>query len=155
MPFRLPPEQVSAHFSRASYYAHKHRVVGAWDIVHLDSDPVQAGLRVRYSMKANARVPLPATVQKLLGGTLTIVQTDEWNGRTQTGSILITVKGLPIKAESRARLEASPEGTIMVSDWTLTCGIPLVGGIVERLLADDIQSRLKLECAAVGEAPLD
>ncbi len=98
---------------------------------------------------------LPAAVQKLLGGALTIFQTDEWNGSTQTGGILITLKGLPIKAVSRARLEASSEGTIMVSDWTLTCGIPLVGGIVERLLADDIESRLKLECASVGEAPLD
>lgn len=98
---------------------------------------------------------LPAAVQTLLGSALTIFQTDEWNGSTQTGGILITLKGLPVKAVSRARLEASPEGTIMVSDWTLTCGIPLVGGIVERLLADDIESRPKLECASIGEAPLD
>jgi len=153
MPFGLPPDEVNARLSQVSYYAHKHQVIGAWDILKLDAEPMQDGLRVRYSMKASARVPLPEALRRLLGGALTIFQTDEWNAASRTGGILITLKGLPIKAESRARLDPTTEGTLMVSDWTLSCGIPLLGGLIERVLADDIEPRLKLECAAIHEAP--
>lgn len=144
-------DPLNARLSDPAYYPHKHRAIGAWDIAELgfdDAEKTTGELCVRYSMKASASVPLPAAARKILGGALTVTQTDRWNGTSRTGGILIEVRGLPIRMESNARLEADADRTWMVSDWTLTCSVPLVGGVIERLLADDVESRLKLECAA-------
>lgn len=151
MPFAMALEPLNARLSDPAYYPHKHRAIQAWDIAEqpLEATAQAPGeLCVRYTMKASASVPLPAPVRKLLGGALTVVQTDRWNASSRTGGILIEVRGLPIRMESSARLEADGDRTWMVSDWTFTCGVPLVGGAIERLLADDVESRLKLECAA-------
>lgn len=148
MPFATGLDALNARLSEPAYYAHKHRVIGAWDIEEQPVEAVPGELCVRYTMKASASMPLPAPVKKFLGGALTVVQTDRWNARSQTGGILIEVRSLPIRMESSARLEADGERTWMVSDWTFSCGVPLVGGAIERLLAEDVEARLRLECAA-------
>lgn len=150
--FRIPLETLNAKFADPAYYAAKHLTVGAWDVVPqpLAAASGNAALQGCYTMKVQARVPLPESLQKVLGGTLSVRQTDRWDAAAQSGTIDIDVKGLPIRASATTRLEAAGDEMYMVSDWTVKCAIPLLGGMVERLGSHDIETRQFLECAAVG-----
>lgn len=148
--FDAPPAAVSARFAEPAYYRHKHQAIGASDIAEqpLPAERADVGMRVRYSMKVSASVPLPGSVRKLLGGTLTVTQTDQWDAVRRSGSIEVEVAGLPIRARARTRLEDAGSQAEVIFDWTVNCGIPLVGGAVERLVAEDIESRSRLESVA-------
>lgn len=151
--FPLSPDDLSSKFADPAYYPAISETVGCWDIVEQPLPAPRAGnsdeLHVSYAMKIQASIPLPETVKKLLGGALTMKRTDRWNAADRAGSIDVEIKGLPVRIGATTRLEPAGNGVEVVSDWTLKCGIPLIGGIVERLGCQEIEKRLALECAAV------
>ena len=77
-----------------------------------------------------------------------IGMTDAWDAATKTGKITTEIKGAPVKVTADMKLEASGKGAVNRMVWTLSCGIPLVGGKLESILAEDVKVKSKRDEAA-------
>ena len=96
---------------------------------------------------------LPAIAKKIAGDTTRAVVTEVWTSRT-AGTIEILAPGKPTKAVGTVSLESDGETTRHVTDLEVTVKVPLVGGRLEHLMADNIGKGLEVE-EAVGVAWLE
>ena len=89
-------------------------------------------------------IKLPAIAQKFVKSdqAIEIDQTDRWDRETATGSLRIVnqaVKAVSISATMQLR-EQDGVTTNTIS-WDVTCDVPLIGGKLAALIAEDIQQR--------------
>lgn len=96
---------------------------------------------------------LPAIAKKIAGDTTRAVVTEVWASPT-SGTIEIVAPGKPTKAVGTVTLESDGTTTRHVFDLEVTVKVPLVGGKLERLMADNIGRGLEVE-EAVGAAWLE
>jgi len=93
---------------------------------------------------------LPAIAKKFAGDTTQAVITEEWTSRT-AGRIAITAPGKPTSAEGTIRLAPDGDGTVEVVELDVKVKVPLVGGKLEKLMADNIEAGYRTE-HTVGRA---
>lgn len=96
---------------------------------------------------------LPAIAKKITGDTTRAVLTEEWSSPSG-GSISITAPGKPTTAQGTITLESDAIGTREVVELEVTVKVPLIGGKLEQLMADNIGSGYDVE-HRVGQAWLD
>lgn len=96
---------------------------------------------------------LPAIAKKIAGDTTRAVVTEIWASPT-SGTIEIVAPGKPTKAVGTVTLEPDGAATRHVLDLEVTVKVPLVGGKLEGLMADNIGRGLEVE-EAVGAAWLE
>lgn len=96
---------------------------------------------------------LPAIAKKIAGDTTRAVVTEVWASPT-SGTIEIVAPGKPTKAVGTVALESDGTTTRHVIDLEVTVKVPLVGGKLEGLMADNIGRGLEVE-EAVGAAWLE
>lgn len=96
---------------------------------------------------------LPAIAKKIAGDTTRAVVTEVWASPT-SGTVEIVAPGKPTKAVGTVALESDGTTTRHVIDLEVTVKVPLVGGKLERLMADNIGRGLEVE-EAVGAAWLE
>lgn len=101
------------------------------------------GGRVRIEQVQSAR-GIPAFATKFVGDEITIVQEEDWT--TPTGAaITVTIPGKPGDMSGRAALAGTGGRTVETVDLTVRVGIPLVGGKIEKLIADLLAKALRKE----------
>jgi len=89
-------------------------------------------------------IKLPAIAQKFVKSDqlIEIDQTDRWDRDTATGSLTVvnqSVKAVNISATMQlSEVDGATTNTIR---WDVTCDIPLIGGKLAALLAEDIQQK--------------
>jgi uncharacterized protein YndB with AHSA1/START domain len=93
---------------------------------------------------------LPAIAKKIAGDTTRVVITEDWSSHT-AGSISITTPGKPTTASGTIRLAPDGEGTVEIVELDVKVKVPLVGGKLEKLMADTIESGFRVE-HTVGRA---
>lgn len=96
---------------------------------------------------------LPAIAKKIAGDTTRAVVTEVWASPT-SGTVEIVAPGKPTKAVGTVALESDGTTTRHVIDLEVTVKVPLVGGKLEGLMADNIGRGLEVE-EAVGAAWLE
>lgn len=96
---------------------------------------------------------LPAIAKKIAGETTRAVVTEVWEGPA-SGTVEILAPGKPTRAVGTVRLEPDGAGTRHVTELDVTVKVPLVGGKLEQLMADNIEKGLEIE-RAVGVAWLE
>jgi hypothetical protein len=96
---------------------------------------------------------LPAIAKKIAGDTTRAVVTEVWTSPTQ-GTIEILAPGKPTKATGTVSLVSDGSTTRHVTDLEVTVKVPIVGGKLENLMADNIGKGLEVE-QAVGVAWLE
>ncbi len=96
---------------------------------------------------------LPAIAKKITGDTTRAVVTEVWSSATE-GTIEILTPGKPSQAVGTAALVSDGAATRHVVDLEVTVKVPLVGGRLEKLMADNIDKGLDIE-RAVGVAWLE
>jgi hypothetical protein len=96
---------------------------------------------------------LPAIAKKIAGDTTRAVVTEVWASPTQ-GTIEIVAPGKPTRATGTVSLIEEGATTRHVTDLEVTVKVPLVGGRLENLMADNIRKGLEVE-QAVGVAWLE
>lgn len=89
-------------------------------------------------------IKLPAIAQKFVKSDqlIEIDQTDRWDRETATGTLQVvnqSIKAVSISATMRLREDAGV--TTNTISWEVTCDIPLIGGKLAALLAEDIQQK--------------
>lgn len=77
----------------------------------------------------------PSAVQKLLGDTLTLLQELRWGEAaydgSRTGTLVLTVQGMPARAEVGVQLQPGGRGTVIDFDGEFTINVPFVGKSME------------------------
>jgi hypothetical protein len=145
--FGKPAATVIKMFGDRSYFERKYKEVGAWDIEVLEHEKTdkQFRIKVRYTMKSEAG--LPDFAKKFIGDSSVITQTDAWDLVKKTGRIEAEIKGAPVKVSAEMSLRDEGQGSANLLKWTVSCGIPLLGGKLEKIISEDIQAKSRNDLA--------
>ena len=146
--FDKPASAVIKMFSDRKYFERKYKELGGWDIevLECEQNAKKFRIKVRYMMKSN--VPLPEFAKKFVPDTAVITQTDTWDIGAMTGRLEAEIKGAPVKVAADMTLKNEGKGSANNLKWNISCGIPLVGGKIEKIVAEDIQAKAKADIAA-------
>ncbi|HUR41279.1 MAG TPA: DUF2505 domain-containing protein [Verrucomicrobiae bacterium] len=149
--FDKPVATVLKMFSDRSYFEKKYQALGYRNIEVLEhvTDARRFSIKVRYD--ASSSTPLPDFARKFIGETNSVTQTDSWDLDKRTGRLEAEIKGVPVKIRADMKLVSEGAGSCNALRWTLSCGIPLLGGKLEQIVARDIQARAGSDLARSRE----
>ncbi|MEZ0578642.1 DUF2505 domain-containing protein [Nocardioides sp. MH1] len=144
-------EQVHAMLTNPDW---RRRVGEAQGVVSSDVTvtPQGEGCRIVIDQVQNT-AGLPAIAKKIAGDTTRAVVTEVWTSPT-SGTLEILAPGKPTRAVGTVSLVADGDRTRHVTDLEVTVKVPLVGGRLENVMADNIGRGLEVE-QAVGVAWLE
>jgi hypothetical protein len=98
---------------------------------------------------------VPEFVQKMIGNTISLTQTEEWSAAaadgTRTAGVLVAVKGQPATMSGTMGLVRSGGGVKVFVDGDVEVRVPFFGGKVEPELAKGILAAIAVE-QRVGES---
>ena len=149
--FKAPADKLMKMFSDKAYFEQKYKKLGFTNIEVLEhsSNGDNFSITVRYNAKNDA--PMPDFAKKFLPTESQVVQTDSWNTKSKTGSLSIEIKGVPVKINADMKVSDAGAGCANNLSWNLKCGIPLVGGKLEKVIAEDIQAKSAADIKASTE----
>lgn len=129
--------KVWAMYGDRAFFEQKYKETGGTNIEVLDYKTSDKGfsITVRYDAKSDA--PVPDFAKKFMGERVSVTQTDSWDAATKTGKIITEIKGMPVKVTAEMKLEAAGKGAVNKMVWTFSSGIPLLGGKLEGIVAED------------------
>jgi uncharacterized protein YndB with AHSA1/START domain len=146
--YDAPATEVFAMFTDADW---RKRVGAAQGVVSstVTITPEGDGCRIVIDQEQNT-AGLPAIAKKITGETTRAVVTEVWVSPT-SGTIEILAPGKPTKMIGTVTLESDGTTTRHVTDLEVTVKVPLVGGKLEKVMADSIGNGLVIE-QTVGAA---
>ena len=141
--YTVPSDRLLAIFSEPDFVLEKYAAQGASNIRLLKDE--RDGDRVRFTVTRDVavQVDVPAFARSLVPSTITLIQTDSWDSATRQGSLEIEFQGMPVKLRCDMRLEDRAGLAHHVLDFDIQVSVPLIGGKLEKLLADDLQMKFK------------
>lgn len=140
--YDAPPDEV---FAMLSDKAFRQKVAAAQDVVSADVEITARGGGFRLvSTQVQNTAGLPAIAKKIAGDTTDVVVTEEWPG-PDGGTIDITAPGKPTSATGDLTLSPHGEGTRELVELEIKVKVPLVGGKLESLMADQVKEGYLLE----------
>lgn len=136
-------ERLLAIFSQPDFVLDKYAAQGASNIRLLKEE--RDGDRFRFTVTRDVpvQVDVPAFARSLVPSTITLVQTDAWDPATRRGSLVIEFQGMPVKLRCDMQLEDRAGGTHHTLDFDIQVNVPLIGGKLEKLLAEDLQMKFR------------
>ncbi len=142
------PEDVFAMLSDPAF---REKVAHAQEVVSVDVrlTPSSGGFSL-VNEQVQDTAGLPALAKKIAGDTTQAVITEEWSSAAG-GSISITAPGKPTKAEGTITLRPGTTGTTELVELDVKVKVPLIGGKLEQLMVDNIDSGFDIE-HQVGQA---
>ena len=93
---------------------------------------------------------LPAVVRSFVPGDLSITRTEVWSGPT-AGTIDVAVGGAPGSASGTIALTPDGEGALVTIRIDASVPVPLVGGMIEKAMTDNIGELGEVEHAFTRE----
>ena len=141
--YPVPCAQVLAKFATAEFLQAKYAGQGATNIQLLKQSQDGDTTRFTFSRDVPVQVDVPAFARSLVPSTITLIQTDTWNTITRKGSLDIEFKGMPVKLQCDMQLEERSGSTHHTLDFDIRVSVPLIGGKLEKLLAEDLQLKFK------------
>jgi len=139
-----PADVVIKMFTDRAYFEKKYQ---SMDVTDFKVDTVVTGdpftIRCRYSAAGDINVPDFA--KKLIGEAIRVTQTDVWQVAKRTGTIDIEILGAPVTVHADMKLVSSGAGSVLKLDWQFRCSIPLLGGKIEKLIAEDVERRTAMD----------
>ncbi len=140
--FRQPVEALTKMYFSRAYHERKYDMMKARnvDVLELVDTAERFHIVVRFTTDADA--PLPDFAKRVIGDSLAITQTDTWDRKALKGTIKVEIKGAPVKVSADMAIRSEADGGASNNFvWNVQCGIPLIGGKVEKVIAADIQSK--------------
>jgi hypothetical protein len=93
---------------------------------------------------------LPSFAKKFAGETTKAIQREEWSDHS-SGTLTIETPGKPTSMTGTITLSASGEGTVERVELEIKAKVPLIGGKLESLMADQVREGMDIE-HQVGQA---
>lgn len=146
--FNKPAATVMKMFSDRAYFERKYKELAVEDLEILECEKSGSKFRIKSRFKVKNDAPLPDFAKKFLGEKNVVTQQDTWDTGSMTGRLDIEIKGAPVKVSAEMTLKNEGAGSANNLKWNVSCGIPLLGGKLESMVADDIKSKAKADIAA-------
>lgn len=106
-------------------------------------EPVATGTRVLIEQVQRAG-GLPSIATKLVGDTIEIVQEETWTSTTHA-DVHVTIPHKPGEMVGSNELVESAGSTTEIVELEVRVRVPLVGGKLEKLVADNLAKALRVE----------
>ena len=142
-----PAEKVFAAMTNKEYLEARLREIGGPGSALLDHEATPES--ARYELKQGlAEQDLPPIVGKVMNGDLAIIRTETLN-RTQpgrySGDVDVAIPGAPASASGSMALADEGSGSLFEVHADVTVKVPLVGGKIEEIVADQVRRLLEAE----------
>lgn len=133
-------DTVMAMFADRAYFEKKYdETTISYEVLEHERTDDRFMIRCKLAMPMNA--PVPNFAKKFLGETMTVIQQDIWDLESRTGELKIEMHGAPIHISARMELKQGDAGGENHVHWDVQCRVPLVGGKIEKVIAQDIQAK--------------
>ncbi|HEX4896141.1 MAG TPA: DUF2505 domain-containing protein [Solimonas sp.] len=139
--FGKPAATVMKMFSDKAYFERKYKDLGFTEIEVLEHEKSASKFRIKVRYTTKNTVSVPDFAKKFIPATAVVTQSDTWDLTKMTGRIEAEIKGAPVKVVCDMTLKDEGKGAANQLKWNISCGIPLVGGKIEQLTADDIRAK--------------
>jgi uncharacterized protein YndB with AHSA1/START domain len=140
--YDAPPTEVFAMLSDPAF---REKVAAAQGVVSADVrlTPTGRGFDLDMDQVQNT-AGLPSIAKKVVGDTTEITLTERWPDASG-GSLEIVAPGKPTSASGTIALAEQGAGTVETVELEIKVKVPLIGGKLERLMADSIKSGMDVE----------
>ncbi len=125
--------------------AFRESVCAAMDVISADVSVQSKGGGMSVVVDQIQRTDdLPSFARTFAGESTQAIQREEWSGPTEA-TLVIEAPGKPTKIAGTIRLESSGAGTTEVVELEIKVKVPLIGGKLEKLMADKVESGMDAE----------
>ena len=140
--YDAPPEKVYAMLADRSF---REQVCDAQRVLEksVTISPNGAGMNVTVDQQQRAG-GIPAFAQKVVGDQIHIVQKEAWSTTTDA-QLEVGIPGKPGHMLGSIALRPDGAGTVQTVTGEIKVNIPLVGGKLEKLIADMLRRALDTE----------
>ncbi|MPZ79769.1 MAG: DUF2505 family protein [Actinophytocola sp.] len=129
-----------------AFLTERLRAVGGKGASLLDHslDGSRATFRMRQGVDASR---LPGAVRSILNGDLVVERHERWEsaGESYAGTSRVTISGVPGEIHGRSRIAATGTGSALVVTAQVAVNIPLIGGKLEKVVAEQVGKLLATE----------
>ncbi len=144
--FPAPVTVVYSTLVDEAFLTERLRSIGGKNAALLDHslDGTRAAFRMRQGVDA-AR--LPGAVRSILSGDLVVEREERWEqaGTDYAGTSRVTISGVPGDIRGRSRIGDVPAGAVLVVTAQVKVSIPLIGGKLEKVVAEQVGKLLAAE----------
>jgi carbon monoxide dehydrogenase subunit G len=149
-----PIQAVKRAYGKRDFFLKRYAELG-YSNVQLRDDGGDGERNYRIAFRAQQKVDLPAFAAKILGETQQLEQEEHWNLAAGTGRIVTRPKNAPVSISADVRMVDAGGATRLEMSWEVKAKVPLIGGRIESLAADEIRARMprdaELSNRLVGE----
>ncbi|MBV9010480.1 MAG: DUF2505 domain-containing protein [Pseudonocardiales bacterium] len=137
-----PPERIREVLTDQRYLRDKLRAVGGpgAELVSWEEDERGVTVVLHQMVPDDA---LPPFLRAALPSGVKIRRTETWT--SFDGSVHAVVDGAPGVITGSLRLEPDPAGCVLGAQLTAEVGVPLVGGMVEKMITDNVATLMENE----------
>jgi len=148
--YRQSIHALLAALTDAAAFKAVQRHLGSTNVQVLEQ---QSGGRFRIVLRYDeqSEAPIPAFAKKIVGQTSTVTECTTWDPVAGTGQTTVEVKGVPAKIRCALTVAEDGSGCVVSRHWSLNVTLPLIGGKIEKLIADKILAKADREQAAWAE----
>jgi len=143
--YDAPPEKVYAMLASAAF---RRQVCTAMEVISADVqvDPQPDGGEgfTLVSEQLQNTKDLPGFARTFAGESTKVIQREVWQS-SSAGSLVIESPGKPVSTSGTIRLEPSGTGTTEVVELEIRVKVPLIGGKLEKLMAEKVAEGMDLE----------
>jgi hypothetical protein len=140
--YDAPPDAVFEMLADAGF---RKRSCAAMEVISADVqlEPEGDGFTLVIDQLQNTR-DLPSFARAFAGDSTQAIQREVWRSRTE-GTLSIESPGKPTSATGTIRLEPDGAGTREVVELEIKVKVPLIGGKLERLMAEKVTAGMDVE----------
>ncbi|GAC1631394.1 MAG: hypothetical protein NVS9B10_24750 [Nevskia sp.] len=143
--YAKPAATLLKMYSDRAYFEKKYQAMpGVKDFAVLECETVGTKFHIKHKSMQKSDIPLPDFAKKFMAEYNAIVQQDSWDTATGIGRLDVEIKGVPIKLSAEMKVTGDKTATNTLN-WNVSCSIPLLGGKLEKAIAEDIREKAKAD----------
>lgn len=128
--YDAPVDEVYAMLTDPGFRTRATHALGSTSCETTVADGV---VTIRFTLPVDG---LPGFARKIVGPRLSAVQKETWDPRTHTADFAFSSPGMPAGITGTRRLVAEDGGTLDTFSGEAVAKFPLIGGKIEKLMAD-------------------
>lgn len=139
-----PAERVMAALTDETFVRERLTQIGG-RASELMSFTVDGGAMTAVMRQGIDAEHLPGVVRRVAPNGVTIERTETWHAGTLRGTVDAEVRGFTGRLNATASLGDTPAGSELVIDGEVKVGVPLVGGRIEAVVAEELERLFQAE----------
>ena len=133
-----PPEAVLAGLVDPAFQLEKWRRLGALSVELLEQGSEGSAKFLTIRRRIGPKLQIPAALKRLIPTEAEFIHREEWDVASRTGRIQIDLGALPLRVQGESRVVGVSGGSQQHFAWDIRSSIPLLGGPLERFIADNL-----------------